>query len=117
MSPEQAEGKSVDARTDIYALGLMMYELIVGREQFEALMKLQPNWNNSLGGWLLWHCSEELRLPRLETLRPDLPVLLCTGLIRDEVPAEMLRAGAAGLLRKTFRMTELWYAVKQALTH
>jgi PAS domain S-box-containing protein len=52
---------------------------------------------------------------KLREVRPGLPVLLCTGLIRDDGPAELLNAGAAGLLRKPFRMTELWYAVRQAL--
>jgi len=36
MSPEQAEGKSVDARTDIYALGLMMYEMFCGQPAFKG---------------------------------------------------------------------------------
>ncbi|MBI1916354.1 MAG: response regulator [Planctomycetes bacterium] len=53
---------------------------------------------------------------RLRERRPQLPVLLCTGLIRDDAPAALLGAGAAGLVRKPFRMTELWYAVKQALS-
>src|SRR5439155_19055763 len=52
---------------------------------------------------------------RLRERQPQLPVLLCTGLIRDDAPAALLGAGAAGLLRKPFRMTELWHAVKQAL--
>jgi CheY-like chemotaxis protein len=54
---------------------------------------------------------------RLRERRPGLPVLLCTGLVRDDAPAALLAAGAAGLVRKPFRMTELWYAVKQALSH
>ena len=34
MSPEQLEGRAVDARTDIYALGLIVYEMITGQRAF-----------------------------------------------------------------------------------
>jgi Tol biopolymer transport system component len=41
MAPEQLEGKEADARTDIFAFGSMLYEMITGRKAFEG--KSQPH--------------------------------------------------------------------------
>jgi len=51
MSPEQVEGKPVDARSDIFAFGVVLYELITGKRAFDrgspgsviaAIVKEQP---------------------------------------------------------------------------
>ena len=36
MSPEQITGKDVSARSDIYALGLVLYEIFTGKQAFIA---------------------------------------------------------------------------------
>ena len=36
MSPEQAKGEEVDARSDIFAFGLALYEMLSGRRAFSS---------------------------------------------------------------------------------
>ena len=36
MAPEQLEGQEADARTDIFAFGAVVYEMITGRKAFEG---------------------------------------------------------------------------------
>ena len=36
MSPEQLKGAGVTAKSDLYALGLVLYELFTGKRPFEA---------------------------------------------------------------------------------
>jgi serine/threonine-protein kinase len=63
MSPEQAEGKPIDYRADIYAIGVVMYELLTGRPPFLA---------DTPVALLLKHITEQPRPFRV--LRPDIAV-------------------------------------------
>jgi serine/threonine protein kinase len=62
MSPEQASGEEVTPASDIYALGVVVYEMLVGQLPFSADTPLAV---------LLMHMSDEPTLPR--TIVPDLP--------------------------------------------
>jgi serine/threonine protein kinase len=62
MSPEQALGKVVDYRTDLYAVGIILYECVTGRRPFNS---------DSLFDLLRQHV--DVVPPPPHTIRPDLP--------------------------------------------
>src|SRR5262245_12871875 len=63
MSPEQAAGKPLDARSDIFSFGSVLFEILAGRRAFEAETGLE-----------LLQAIIHRPAPSLAELRPDIPI-------------------------------------------
>ncbi|MBA3454068.1 MAG: protein kinase [Deltaproteobacteria bacterium] len=78
LSPEQARGKNVDHRTDVYALGCMVFEIVCGRLPFVA--------DNAMD-IVLMHMTA--KAPRPREFWPEIPAPL------DELISRMLEKDAS----------------------
>lgn len=62
MSPEQIQGKALDGRTDIYALGIIVFEMLTGKKPYDA---------DTPAMMLVKQITEPM--PRVLEVNPDLP--------------------------------------------
>lgn len=88
MSPEQVQGKPLDPRSDVYAMGVLIYEMLCGVRPFNA---------SSLTGVLTAHITETPKAPI--TIRPEIGAELNGVVLRCLAKAPEKRfASAGGLL-------------------
>ena len=92
MSPEQARGQEVNARTDIYALGVILYEMLTGKQPYFADTPL---------ALAMQHIQQPI--PDIHSIDPDLPkglkLIISLSMAKD---AET-RYASAGAMAKALK--------------
>lgn len=96
MSPEQAQGKPVDERSDIYALGVVLYELVTGRIPFGGDTPLAI---------ILQHLNTPVPSPA--SFNPQLPAAVEQVIIRAMSKEPAARYPAAGEMAQALEQAEV----------
>ena len=131
MSPEQARGKPVDKRTDVWAFGCLLYEMLTGRKAFNgdditeiisAVVKTEPDWT-ALPKDLPANVRTVIERTLVKDRKARIPDLSVTRYMLDGVPGAtsagakpsqagsgtLWKAAAALLMLTTLAAGAAWY--------
>ena len=95
MSPEQAQGEALDARTDIYSLGVILYEMLAGKKPYlgaSAIDVLQQHVMAPVPELPVHHMSYQPLLERLMSKSREQRIASCDELL-DGARTDVARHG------------------------
>ncbi|MEP0545975.1 MAG: protein kinase [Rhodothermales bacterium] len=105
MAPEQIRAQEVDARADVYALGVLLYELVAGRVPFQSESSFEV---------MEAHINRAPPPPR--QFAPDLPEALEVAILRALAKAPDDRFSSVVALREALRALDLAAPLAEAET-
>ncbi len=125
MSPEQIRGLEVDARSDLYSLGVAMYEALTGRLPFPP--------SDTGSEYEVFRGHIELQPPPIATVKPDVPEAIAALVMRSlqkdpgarfQSAAEFLGAmidceqsGAAPVARPTSKPPQVTHSMTELISY
>jgi serine/threonine protein kinase len=119
MAPEQLAGDPTDARTDIYAAGLVLFEMLTGRAPFDAistLARLEAMLKTETPSLPPPHTRSHLNyiVRRALDRRPDARYQTAAAMVADLRAEAGTMAGSAVALRPTVRLVVLPFRLLRA---
>ena len=105
MAPEQVIGEEIDARADLYSLGVVLYQMVTGTTPFQGETPMQI-------------AAQHLQIPppSPQMLRPDLPVTAEQVMLRSLAKRPSDRYMRAQDLANAFRMSLLGTGIQLAMS-
>jgi serine/threonine protein kinase/tetratricopeptide (TPR) repeat protein len=108
LAPELYSGPQADERADIYSLGFMAYEMLLGRRQFNDIFSdIVRDPHGQALRWMKWHGNEAVSAPPLSEVNPAIPQPL------SDIVQKMIRKDPEQRYRDT---EQLGRAIKQAFS-
>jgi eukaryotic-like serine/threonine-protein kinase len=121
MSPEQARGRAVDKRTDVWAFGAVLYEMLTAKRAFDgedvtemmaSVVKSTPDWSALPAETppqvvtLIQRCLEKDRQARIADMA--VAKFLLAGHVSSGVPSNVVVAPPAGAGARSWRQALPW---------